>query len=83
MWIITPSPPHGGTDGRGQVTNWNYYTDTQVSAGTIRRLMARHRVTIRAIAARYDITIKRVRYVRANGGPFDWPLMICAVAAAR
>ena len=43
----------------------------------------RHRVTIRAIATRYGLTMKRVRYVRQHGGPFDWPAMIEAVAQSR
>lgn len=51
-----------------------------VSGATVCRLMRRHRVTIRQIAARYNIPMTRVRYVRAHGGPLDWPLMIVTCA---
>jgi transcriptional regulator with XRE-family HTH domain len=38
-----------------------------VSGAVIRRLMRRHKVTIREIAARLNVTLKRVREVRKNG----------------
>jgi hypothetical protein len=54
-----------------------------VSARTIRRLMAQHRVTIREIAACYNLTQKQVRHARYNGGPFDWPDIIRGTAAIK
>lgn len=38
--------------------------------------MIRHRVTIRDVAIAFGLTLKRVRYVRQHGGPFDWPEII-------
>ena len=39
----------------------------QLSASNVKRLMRKHKVTIRALAARMNITLKRVRQVRAEG----------------
>lgn len=38
-----------------------------ISGPMIRRLMRRHRMTIRALAKRMNITMKRVRHVREHG----------------
>jgi len=54
-----------------------------VSGATIRRLMRRYRVTSAAIAAHFSLPLSRVRAVRKDGGPWDWPLMIQTVAAIR
>jgi hypothetical protein len=52
-----------------------------ISASGIRRLMRRHRVTMRELKARHAITLKRVREVRAHGveGEFagsEWVFLI-------
>lgn len=64
--------------GRGNVppTGGNLKPLITVSASRIRLLMRLHRVTIREISREYQITLKRVRQVRAEGGPSDWPIMI-------
>lgn len=52
-----------------------------VDARTIR--MAKHRVTIREVAVAADLTLKRGRYVRRYGGPWDWPQIIRETADAK
>ena len=50
------------------------------SALTVCRLMRKHRLTIRDVATRFQLPMTRVRFVRANGGPFDWPWMLTLLA---
>lgn len=54
-----------------------------VSAARIRSLMAKSRVTVREVAVCYNLTMKRVRDVRKNGGPWDWPDIIRGTAAIK
>lgn len=56
-------------------------TTNPVSGSTIRRLMRRYRVTSAQIAAHFSLPAARVRAVRKDGGPWDWPLMIQTVAS--
>lgn len=45
----------------------NATQEYRLPGAMVRRLMRRHRVTIKAIAERFNITQKRVREVRSNG----------------
>lgn len=51
-----------------------------VTAEYIRFLMRTQRVTIRQVSLACNISQARVRQVRAQGGPWDWPLMIAHTA---
>jgi hypothetical protein len=54
-----------------------------VSGKEVRSLMAKNRVTVRAIVARFHLTTARVREVRKDGGPWDWPLIIETIVNER
>lgn len=43
------------------------FQGSKLSGTAIKRLMRRHRITIRGLAERFNITQKRVRDVRAHG----------------
>lgn len=46
------------------MTNHSNY---KLSGDMVRRLMRRHRVTIRTLAVKYNLTLQRVRQVRTEG----------------
>lgn len=46
------------------------------TAAEIRAMMRTARVTIRDVARANDLTLRRVREARAEGGPFDWPMIV-------
>lgn len=52
----------------------------QVSAQNIRRLMRQYKVSSAQVAAHFNLSLARVKAVRKNGGPWDWPIMIAAAA---
>lgn len=39
----------------------------KLTGNMVKRLMRRHKVTMREIKAKFQITLKRIREVRANG----------------
>lgn len=64
--------------GCGRATAAHVEGCAPVTGAEVRALMRVARVTIGQVAASGGLTQARVRQVRAEGGPWDWPLIVQA-----